>query len=68
MAAGARERPGRAKPPRYVPRWLALLIAGDGAVMMGTESRGTSNAKAKRDLGMSLRYPSWRQGFKAAYA
>jgi nucleoside-diphosphate-sugar epimerase len=57
-----------AKPPRHVPRWLALLIAGEGAVMMGTESRGASNAKAKRDLGMSLRYPSWRQGFKAAYA
>jgi len=56
-----------AKPPRHVPRWLALLIAGEGAVMMGTESRGASNAKAKRDLGWSLRYPSWRQGFMAAY-
>jgi len=56
-----------AKPPRHVPRWLALLIAGEGAVMMGTESRGASNAKAKRELGLSLRYPTWRQGFKAAY-
>ena len=30
-----------------------------------TEGRGFSNAKAKRELGWELRYPSWRQGFKA---
>ena len=36
--------------------------------MIGTESRGASNAKAKRELGWTLRYPSWRQGFVAAYA
>jgi len=35
--------------------------------MMGTASRGASNAKAKRELGWSLRYPSWREGFVAAY-
>jgi nucleoside-diphosphate-sugar epimerase len=57
-----------AKPPRHFPRWVARLVAGEGAVMMGTESRGASNAKAKRDLGWSLHYPSWRQGFVAAYA
>ena len=34
---------------------------------MATESRGASNAKAKRELGWTLRYPSWRQGF-AEYA
>lgn len=56
-----------AKPPRHVPRWVARLIAGEGAVVMSTESRGASNAKAKRELGWSLRYPSWRQGFMAAY-
>jgi nucleoside-diphosphate-sugar epimerase len=56
-----------AKPPRHVPRWLARPVAGEGAVMMGTESRGASNAKAKRELGWTLRYPSWRQGFTAAY-
>jgi DNA-directed RNA polymerase specialized sigma24 family protein len=28
-----------------------------------TEARGASNAKAKRELGWPLRYPSWRQGF-----
>jgi nucleoside-diphosphate-sugar epimerase len=57
-----------AKPPRHFPRWLARLFAGDAAVMIGTESRGASNAKAKRELGWTLRYPSWREGFAAAYA
>jgi 2-alkyl-3-oxoalkanoate reductase len=57
-----------AKPPRRVPRWLARLIAGEFAVIIGTESNGASNAKAKRELGWTLRYPSWRQGFIAAYA
>jgi nucleoside-diphosphate-sugar epimerase len=57
-----------AKGPRRVPRWLARLVAGEALVMMATESRGASNAKAKRELGWELRYPSWRQGFAAAYA
>jgi 2-alkyl-3-oxoalkanoate reductase len=57
-----------AKPPRHMPRWLARLFAGDAAVMLGTESRGASNEKAKRELGWTLRYPSWREGFAAAYA
>jgi nucleoside-diphosphate-sugar epimerase len=57
-----------AKPPRRVPRWLARLLAGEVAVVMATESRGASNAKAKRELGWTLRYPSWRTGFVAAYA
>jgi hypothetical protein len=54
-----------AKPPRHVPRWLARLIAGEAQVMIATESRGASNAKAKSELGWTLRYPSWRQGFVA---
>ena len=54
-----------AKPPRRVPGWLARLLAGEMAVGMMTEGRGFSNAKAKRELGWELRYPSWRQGFKA---
>ena len=56
-----------AKPPQRYPRWLARLIAGEAPVIMATESRGASNAKAKRELGWTLRYPSWRQGFTAAY-
>jgi nucleoside-diphosphate-sugar epimerase len=54
--------------PRRVPVWLARLLAGDAGVVLGTESRGASNAKAKRELAWTLRYPSWRQGFFAAYA
>jgi 2-alkyl-3-oxoalkanoate reductase len=57
-----------AKPPRHLPAWLARLIAGEAAVMMGTEARGASNAKAKHELGWELRYPSWRTGFPAAYS
>jgi len=57
-----------AKPPRRVPRWLARLLAGEMVVGMMTEGRGFSNAKAKRELGWELRYPSWRQGFKEELA
>lgn len=57
-----------AKPPRRIPTWLARLLAADLAVVMMTEGRGFSNAKAKRELGWRLRYPSWRQGFKEALA
>jgi nucleoside-diphosphate-sugar epimerase len=53
-----------AKRPIRVPKWLARLLAGDQAVVMMTEGRGFSNAKARRELGWQLRYPSWRQGFK----
>jgi nucleoside-diphosphate-sugar epimerase len=28
-----------------------------------TEARGSSNAKARRELGWAPRYPSWRDGF-----
>jgi nucleoside-diphosphate-sugar epimerase len=57
-----------ARPPQHVPRLLARLIAGEAPVIMSTESRGASNARAKRELGWTLRYPSWRQGFAAAYS
>ncbi|HET7278767.1 MAG TPA: NAD(P)-dependent oxidoreductase [Dermatophilaceae bacterium] len=53
-----------AKPPRRVPAWLARVLAGEMVVGMMTQGRGFSNAKAKRELGWELRYPSWRQGFK----
>ncbi|WP_232382765.1 NAD-dependent epimerase/dehydratase family protein [Actinomadura violacea] len=53
-----------AKRPMRVPVWLARRLAGDQAVIMMTEGRGFSNAKAKRELGWELRHPSWRQGFK----
>ena len=53
-----------AKPPRRMPKWLARLLAGEMVAGMMTEGRGFSNAKAKRELGWELRYPSWRQGFR----
>jgi 2-alkyl-3-oxoalkanoate reductase len=53
-----------AKPPRHLPRWLGRLIAGEAATVMMTEVRGASNAKAKRDLGWELSYPSWRIGIR----
>ena len=57
-----------AKRPMRIPVWLARLLAGEVAVVMMTEGRGFSNAKAKRELGWQLRYPSWRQGFKQELA
>jgi nucleoside-diphosphate-sugar epimerase len=57
-----------AKPPRHMATWLARLIAGENGVRTSTESRGASNTKAKRELGWTLHYPSWRQGFLAVYA
>ena len=56
-----------AKPPRRLPVWLARLLAGEMAVGMMTEGRGFSNAKAKRELGWELKYPSWRQGFEKEF-
>src|SRR5262245_45776028 len=52
-----------ARPPRHVPRWLGRLAAGEVGVVMMTEIRGASNAKAKRELGWAPRHASWRQGF-----
>ena len=57
-----------APPPRRVPPWLAKLFAGEIGVIVMTQIRGISNAKAKRELAWELRYPSWRQGFPATYA
>jgi nucleoside-diphosphate-sugar epimerase len=57
-----------AKPPLRVPKWLARLLAGEQVATMMTAGRGFSNAKAKRELGWQLRYPSWRQGFKEVVA
>jgi nucleoside-diphosphate-sugar epimerase len=56
------------KPPRRLPKWLARLLAGEMVVGIMTEGRAFSNAKAKRELGWELRYPSWRQGFKEELA
>ena len=56
-----------ARRPMRLPKWVAQLLAGE-MVKMVTEGCGFSNAKAKRELGWELRYPSWRQGFKEELA
>ena len=57
-----------AKPPLRVPKWLGHIAAGQVAVRMMTESRGSSNAKAKRELGWRPAWPSWRDGFRHGLA
>jgi nucleoside-diphosphate-sugar epimerase len=54
-----------AKKPRRVPRFVGRLFAGEAGVVMMTEARGASNAKAKRELAWRPAHPSWRQGFTA---
>ncbi len=53
-----------AKPPRRVPTWVGRLFVGEHGVVMMTDVRGASNAKANRDLGWQPRYRSWRDGFR----
>ncbi len=53
-----------AKRPYSVPAWLGRLAIGDQGVAMMTESRGASNAKAKRELGWQPGFASWRDGFR----
>ena len=53
-----------AKKPMRVPVWLARLAAGEVGVSLMTRPYGTSNAKAKRELGWAPRWASWRDGFR----
>jgi nucleoside-diphosphate-sugar epimerase len=55
-----------AKKPVRVPRFIGRLFAGEVGVVMMTDARGASNAKAKRELGWSPAHPTWRRGFMAA--
>jgi len=55
-----------AKRPFRVPAWLAGLLMGEVLTLM-SQARGASNAKARKELGWTLRYPTWRSGFPAAY-
>jgi nucleoside-diphosphate-sugar epimerase len=54
-----------AKPPRRVPAWPVRLLAGRGAAEAMTKARGIRSDKAKRELGWTLTYPTWRTGFVA---
>ena len=52
------------KKPMRVPVWLARLLIGEFGVSLMTTVRGSSNAKAKRELGWAPGYSSWREGFR----
>jgi 2-alkyl-3-oxoalkanoate reductase len=53
-----------AKPPRHVPVGLARMLAGEVGVSLLTQVRGSSNAKARRELGWAPRWSTWRDGFR----
>ena len=53
-----------AKAPRKVPAWLARPMLGELGINIMTRGRGSDNAKAKREFGWALTYPSWREGFR----
>jgi nucleoside-diphosphate-sugar epimerase len=55
-----------APPPRRVPRFVGRLAAGEAGVVMMTEIRGASNAKARAELGWEPRFASWREGLGVA--
>ncbi len=54
-----------AKPPLRVPALLGRLLAGEFVVAQMTNARGSSNEKARKELGWEPRYASWREGFRA---
>ena len=47
-----------------VPGWLVGPMVGGFLMAMMTSVRGSSNAKARRELGWQPRYGSWRVGFR----
>ena len=55
-----------ARKPLRVLRFIGRLFAGEAGVVMMTELRGASKAKARRELVWRPAHPSWRQGFAAA--
>ncbi|HEU5347187.1 MAG TPA: NAD(P)-dependent oxidoreductase [Ktedonobacterales bacterium] len=57
-----------AKPPSRIPVWLARMVVGEVGVSMMTQIRGTSNAKAKGELGWQPGFKTWREGFQKGLA
>jgi nucleoside-diphosphate-sugar epimerase len=51
------------KAPMRAPVWLGKLLAGELVVSLMTQTRGSSNEKARQELGWAPRYASWREGF-----
>ena len=54
-----------AKPPRHLPTWLARLAVGEVGISLMTRISGSSNAKAKAELGWKPSWGTWRDGFRA---
>jgi hypothetical protein len=48
-----------------MPAWLGRLLGGEFVVAQMTEWRGSSNEKARKELGWEPQYASWREGFRA---
>lgn len=57
-----------AKPPFRIPAWIGRLVAGEPLVVMMTQSRAGSNAKARQELRWQPAHASWRQGFAEVLA
>jgi nucleoside-diphosphate-sugar epimerase len=53
-----------AKAPLRVPAGAGRLLAGEFIVTWMTTARGSSNAKAVKELGWEPRFASWREGFR----
>ncbi len=58
---GFAERLG-ASPPRRIPVWLARLVTGQDAVNFFGSSTRTSNARFRREVGWTPRFPSFKEG------
>jgi nucleoside-diphosphate-sugar epimerase len=56
-----------ARKPLHLPAWVVRLMVGRYFVLMGTQLRGNSNAKARAELGCEPRFPHWREGFAAVF-
>jgi hypothetical protein len=62
--AAAYAGPSEAVVPRHVPALLVRVLGREHFMYRSTEQRGSSNAKAKRNLGYDPCFRSWRQGFE----
>jgi nucleoside-diphosphate-sugar epimerase len=54
--------------PRRTPAWLARLVTGSGPATTVVRSARTSNAKLKRELDWTPRYPTIETGIPATLA
>jgi 2-alkyl-3-oxoalkanoate reductase len=52
------------KRPMRLPGWVAKPMIGQFGLALMTTVRGSSNAKAKRELEWTPRYATWREGFR----